>query len=37
MMAKLQIWLFEKGSSKDHMFWESLGNLTQDIRTKLNL
>ena len=36
MLAKLQFWLFSKGANKDHVFYENLGNLVQDVRTKLN-
>lgn len=35
MLAKLQMWLFDKGSNKEHFVYEQLGNLVQDIRTKL--
>ena len=35
MLDKLQLFLFSKGANKNHMFYERLGNLVQDIRTKL--
>lgn len=36
MLAKLQLWLFEKGSKKEHFTYERLGNTIQVIRTKLS-
>jgi hypothetical protein len=36
MLAKFQMWLFEKGSTQEHFVYEMLGNLVQDVRTKLN-
>ncbi len=35
MLAKLQFWLFKNGANKEHFIYERLGNLMQDIRTKL--
>jgi hypothetical protein len=35
MLAKLQMWLFSKGAEKEHFMYERIGNLVQDIRTKL--
>lgn len=35
MLAKFQMWLFSKGAEKEHFFYERLGNLMQDIRTKI--
>lgn len=35
-LSRLQIKLFEIGSTKSHFIYERLGNLVQDIRTFLN-
>lgn len=36
MLAKLQMWLFRKGAYKNYCTWDRLGNLVQDVRTKIN-
>lgn len=35
MLTKLQMWLFGKGANKNHHFYEKLGNVVQDVRTKI--
>jgi hypothetical protein len=35
MLEKLQYWLFNRGANKKHFLYERLGNLVQDIRTKI--
>lgn len=36
-LAKLQFFLFEKGSRKNHHVYERLGNTVQDIRSMIKL
>lgn len=36
MLFKLEMWLFNKGADKGFCIWDRMGNLIQDIRTKLN-
>lgn len=35
-LANLQMFLFKKGSTKSHFFYDNLGNLIQNVRTKIN-
>lgn len=35
-LANLQVFLFKKGSTKSHFFYEYVENLVQDVRTKIN-
>lgn len=35
-LANLQVFLFKKGSTKSHFFYDHLGNLIQNVRTKVN-
>jgi hypothetical protein len=36
ILVNLQIYLFSKGSEKEHFIYERLGNFVQDIRTKVS-